>query len=440
LPHPDMIAIDGPAAAGKSTIGELLAKELDYLYFDTGVMYRAVTWAALQRGIAIADEEKVSKLAEQVRIDVQPPTLQDGRQYTVCIDGQDVTWELRRPEVDHNVSPVSAYPGVRAALTEQQRRIGQQGKVVMVGRDIGTVVLPEAPLKIYLDATTEARAQRRYRENLQRGQECQLEDILCDMRRRDKIDSERDAAPLCPAADAVIIDTTHLAVDQVMQRIRQLIKQRSTPMSFKRRLLIGMLRGLLRVFSHWEVHGRENLPQGGPLLVVFNHIAHLDGPLVIASLPWEMEAIGLSDLWDVPVTGQLLRLYGVIKVHRDEYDREVLRRALQALAEGKVLGLAPEARQSPTCTLERGRKGAAYLALKSGVPILPIGLTGTETVYSALPRLRRPHLTVNIGPVFHLDGPLARGAQRRAQLEAGRDEIMRRIAALLPPEYRGVYA
>ena len=211
-------------------------------------------------------------------------------------------------------------------------------------------------------------------------------------------------------------------------------------MSFKRRILVRIMRSLLRLFSHWEIHGRENLPRGGPLIVVFNHMAHFDGPLVVASVPWEMEAIGLSDLWDVPVTGQLLRLYGVIQVHRDEYDREVLRRALQVLAEGKVLGLAPEARQSPTHTLERGRRGAAYLALKSGALILPIGLTGTETVYSDLARLKRPHLTVNIGPPFRLHGPLARGAQRRAQLDAGRDEIMRRIAGLLPEKYRGVYA
>jgi cytidylate kinase len=221
-----MIAIDGPAAAGKSTIGELLAEELGYLYFDTGVMYRAVTWAALQRSIPIEDETAVSTLAQELRIDVLQPTVQDGRQYTVCVDGQDVTWDLRRPEVDYGVSPVSAYPAVRAALTAQQRRIGRQGKVVMVGRDIGTVVLPEAPLKIYLDATAEARARRRYLENRQRGEKARYADILRAMRRRDQIDSQRDAAPLRPAADAVIIDTTSLQVEQVMAQVHKLIQQR----------------------------------------------------------------------------------------------------------------------------------------------------------------------------------------------------------------------
>jgi len=226
LPYAETIAIDGPAAAGKSTVAEQLARDLNYLYFDTGVMYRVVTWVALQRGVPIEDEEAISELARQVPIDIVPPTVQDGRQYTVLADGQDVTWEIRRPEVDYQVSPVSAYVQVRAALTAQQRRIGQRGKVVMVGRDIGTVVLPEARLKVYLEATVEERARRRYRERQQRGDNCVYRDILRDMRRRDKIDSERAAAPLRAAPDAVIIDTTDMDVEQVVQRIHKLWKER----------------------------------------------------------------------------------------------------------------------------------------------------------------------------------------------------------------------
>lgn len=211
-------------------------------------------------------------------------------------------------------------------------------------------------------------------------------------------------------------------------------------MNARRRLLLGCLRVFLKLCARCEVRGRENIPAGGPLLLVFNHLAHLDGPLVLAVMPFEVEGIGLADLYRVPVTGQLLRLYGIIPVHRDQYDREVLRRALQVLAEGRILALAPEARQSPTHSLERGRTGAAYLALRSGAPLLPIGITGTETVYSSWRHLQRPRLTVNIGPPFRLPGPLGRGAPRHSQLDAGRDEIMGRIAALLPPAYRGVYA
>jgi cytidylate kinase len=239
MPLPSAIAIDGPAASGKSTIGALLAQELSYIYFDTGVMYRAVTWVALQREIPISDEEAVTRLAETLRIEVAAPTQDDGRQYTVYVDGVDVTWDLRRPEVNEHVSPVSAYAGVRKALVAQQRRIGQRGSVVMVGRDIGTVVLPEAELKIYLDAEVAERSRRRYIEIVQRrtgkqelGQ-AEREAICCGpeydaiheaMIRRDRIDSSRKVAPLRPAPDAVIIDTTNMSIDRVLHCVLELVQ------------------------------------------------------------------------------------------------------------------------------------------------------------------------------------------------------------------------
>jgi len=227
LTLPSTIAVDGPAASGKSTIGGLLAERLGYVYFDTGVMYRAVTWAAIARGIAVKDEAAVTGLAERLRIDVIRPTVADGRQYTILADGQDVTWEIRSPEVDLGVSPVSAYPGVRAALTAKQRRIGQKGKVVMVGRDIGTVVLPDAGLKIYLDATVEERAGRRFREMLDRGEPAEFDEVLASVRRRDEIDSGRALAPLRAAGDAIVIDTTALGIQEVLERVLALVDGRS---------------------------------------------------------------------------------------------------------------------------------------------------------------------------------------------------------------------
>lgn len=227
---PNIIAIDGPAASGKSTLGKNLAEALNYLYFDTGVMYRAITWVALQRGIRIDNEEKINHLAENISIDVRPPSKDDGRDYDVWVNGQDITWDIRRPEIDANVSAVSAYSGVRRALTEQQRRIGMRGRVVMVGRDIGTVVLPEANLKIYLDASVEVRARRRYEEMREHndnfvGQEDDrsLDAILAAMRKRDQIDSTRQIAPLKPAKDAIIIDSNHLDADQVLEKAKELV-------------------------------------------------------------------------------------------------------------------------------------------------------------------------------------------------------------------------
>ena len=223
MSRPSTIAIDGPAASGKSTIGGLVAQRLGYVYLDTGVMYRAVTWVALEQGIAIEDEASVTALAERLQIDVVRPTVDDGRQYTVLADGQDVTWEIRRPEVDRGVSPVSAYRGVRAALTMQQRRIGQKGRIVMVGRDIGTVVLPQADLKIYLDATVDERAARRYHEILGRNEPTEYGQVLASLLRRDEIDSGRELAPLQAATDAVVIDTTPLSVEQVLERVLDLV-------------------------------------------------------------------------------------------------------------------------------------------------------------------------------------------------------------------------
>jgi len=223
LTRPSTIAVDGPAASGKSTIGGLLAERLGYLYFDTGVMYRAVTWAAIARGIDVADEAGVTDLAEQLRIDVIRPTVADGRQYTVLADDQDVTWKIRRPDVNWGVSPVSAYRGVRAALTAQQRRIGQKGKIVMVGRDIGTVVLPDADLKIYLDATVEERAGRRYRETLARSESAEFDEVLASVQLRDEIDSGRALAPLRAAEDAVIVDTTALDIQEALDRVLALV-------------------------------------------------------------------------------------------------------------------------------------------------------------------------------------------------------------------------
>ena len=222
-----VIAIDGPAASGKSTIGALLAEKLGYLYFDTGVMYRAVTFVALARSIPIADENAVTALAEHVQIDILPPDVNDGRQYTVRADGRDITWEIRSREVDANVSPVSAYAGVRRAMTAQQRRIGLKGRVVMVGRDIGTVVLPEAELKIYLDASEDERAHRRYLERVQRGETVEYAAVLRQIQRRDQIDSSRSVAPLKKAEDAVYLDSTGLPVAQVMARALQIVEEKS---------------------------------------------------------------------------------------------------------------------------------------------------------------------------------------------------------------------
>ena len=168
------------------------------------------------------------------------------------------------------------------------------------------------------------------------------------------------------------------------------------------RLGKSVLRGLLRVLTHYEVEGEENLPAGGPLLLVFNHLAWWDAPVAMAALPWRMTGMALKDLQRVPITGQILSLSGAIYVDRGKYDREALRKALALLDEGGVLGIAPEGRMSVTGALERGKTGPVFIARKADVPILPVGVTGTEKANGEWRSFRRPHIKVNIGRVFRL--------------------------------------
>ena len=225
---PHTIAIDGPVASGKTTVGFLLAKELGYICLDTGIMYRAVAQKVLDLGISPIDEVAVTQVAQVMDIDVREPSVQDGRQFDVLIDGADRTWDIRTREVNACVSEVSVFPGVRDAMTLQQRRIAERSPIVMLGRDIGTVVLPNADLKIFLKASAMVRAKRRYEEERALGRDVRLEDVLELLLHRDNIDSNRQLAPLKPAKDAFIINTDDLDAQGVVGTILAIIEDKQT--------------------------------------------------------------------------------------------------------------------------------------------------------------------------------------------------------------------
>ena len=215
------VAIDGPASSGKSTISKLIAKENHFVYLDTGAMYRVVTLAVLRNKISIDDHEAIEKLVQTIEIGF---SMQDGKQ-SVFMNGEDVTDEIRSVEVTKNVSAVSAIKEVRTRLVHLQQEIAENHSIIMDGRDIGTVVLPQAEIKIFLVASVEERAKRRFIENQEKGIEMSYEELVEDISRRDHIDSTRKESPLRKAEDAIEIDTTTMTIEDVVKTVTALIQK-----------------------------------------------------------------------------------------------------------------------------------------------------------------------------------------------------------------------
>ena len=213
------IAIDGPAAAGKSTIAKIIAKNLGYTYIDTGAMYRACTYLCMSKGLNCQDEKICYETCKDIKIELKPDN-------TVLCNGDDVTRVIRSTEVSGNVSYIAAMKSIRLLLSEKQKEIAKSQNVVMDGRDIGTYVIPDAEVKIFMIASVECRAQRRYKENLEKHIPCTIEDIREDVKKRDYIDSHRDFAPLKKAQDAIEVDTSPLTIPQVVDTITEIIKKK----------------------------------------------------------------------------------------------------------------------------------------------------------------------------------------------------------------------
>ena len=215
MPVNEIITIDGPVASGKSTVSRLLAKKLDFLYLDTGAMYRAVALQAKRKGIDIGDKKELRELCQNLDLRFQT----DGEETKLYIGEEDISLPIRTPEMDLLSSTISAIKEVREAMTGLQRKIGQKGRLVAEGRDMGTIVFPDAEYKFFITASTEVRAKRRYQERIDRSESVSLQDVEKELNLRDHQDETRPIAPLCPAEDAKIIDTTSLNLNEVIERI-----------------------------------------------------------------------------------------------------------------------------------------------------------------------------------------------------------------------------
>ncbi len=482
-----VVAIDGPASSGKSSVGAAAARDLGYRFCDTGLLYRAATDLALRRGVGLSDAEALVPLVAEIELAADA----EGRLSRVLIDGVDVTDEVRRPEVDRTVSEVSRVPEVRAALLARQRALAAPGGIVMAGRDIGTVVLPDADLKVFLDASAEERARRRAEERGLAPGSAAADEILADLRRRDDLDRNRPVAPLRAAADAVHIATDGNTFDQTVAAVEAAIRaaerqastrgplvaaapgavgsavlpsdgEPSSPnpppaddasrasadrITWFNRATDGFGRFAWRLFGRVELHGLDGL-RGleGPILLVANHVSNADAPLigsyVTPALGRRIYWLGKQEALDWPVLGRLLAANAVIGIERGAADVEAFRTARRVLDEGHVLIVFPEGTRSPTGALQEAKEGTTILALRTGARIVPIGVAGTRRVWprgQRMPHPGRRRVVLRVGAPFTIEAP-GTGAVRRAAQVAATTEIMTRIAALLPAAQRGAYA
>ncbi len=478
-----VVALDGPGSSGKSSVGAAVAERLGLRFFDTGLLYRAVTWLAGQRGLAPGDVAALVALAPEVQIEADAA----GRLSRVIVDGEDVSDVVRTPEVDGHVSGYAAVPQLRNALLERQRTISADGGIVMAGRDIGTVVLPDADVKVFLDASAEERARRRADERGLAPDDPERGDILAALRQRDGQDAGRAVAPLQPAEGGIVIQTDGNTLHETVAAVVAAIESRrpaaeaagprdtdsrdtdSRDVGPRRRrarrpskptpiaghispvIAIGtfMARLLARALTRVTISGElDAFPASGPVILAANHASAADpvlvGAFLMPKIGRRMNWLGKRELFDVPILSWLARQGGVHGVDRGAADLEAFRIASRVLEAGHVLAIFPEGTRSPTGTLQRGLDGDGLLALRSGAPIVPVGVGDSDRFWPKWRLLPRPggRVTVRVGAPFLLSDVLGveRGAAGRLAKEVATTAIMARVAALLPERQRGAYA
>ncbi len=368
------IALDGPSGAGKSTLAKAIAADMGIVYVDTGALYRTVGYYVRSQGIDPVDASAVAAALPNVSIEVK---YEDGTQ-CVYLNGENLGDKIREPEISMYASAVSKIPEVRSFLLETQKEIARVNSVIMDGRDIGTVILPEAEVKIFLTASVECRAQRRYEELKAKGKNDTYEEVLADMIARDEQDRNRDIAPAVPAPDAVILDTSGLSFEESLAKARKLIdmglaKKKDNKSGFYK-FCYFLLAPILRLFFHTKVVGRENEPNDGGFLICSNHISASD-PIVLAisMKKHQPRFMAKAELFKIPVLSFMIRHLGAYPVSRGNGDVGAVKTAIRTLEEGKCVGIFPQgtrrAGEIPRET--KVKNGAAMIACRAYAGILP---------------------------------------------------------------------
>ena len=375
------IAVDGPGGAGKSSVCKEVARRLNLLYIDTGALYRTVGLYVKRAGIDPTDREAVVSSLPALSISVR---AEQGRQI-ILLDGVAVGDEIRTQEISMYASRVSAIPEVRAKLLDYQRSFAEEFDVILDGRDIGTVIFPDAEVKIFLTASPEARAHRRYLELTAKGVDVTEESVLAEMNERDKADSTRESAPLAAAPDAVTLDTSNLDFDGSVAAVISLIKSKRYALSPEKakkvkkekrsyRFFYYTLGWIIRFLHRIKVKGRENIPHTGGGILCANHIAILDIFSIGASVPRPINFLAKRELFKVPVLSCLIRSAGAIPLERKKTDLGAIRRSVELAANGNLVAIFPQGHRQPGMNPAdtEYKSGAALVAYRSGVPVIPI--------------------------------------------------------------------
>lgn len=380
-----IITIDGPSGTGKSTVAKGVAKKLGFTFFDTGAMYRSFAWFAIQERIDPADEAKVQTLLPRFQFEIKTDRTKE-RHYFV--NGAEVTKDIRTQPVSMISSQIAVYPEVRKKMVEIQRKFGHAIDAVFEGRDMGTVVFPDADLKIFLTAKPEVRAKRRYRELLQKfpDLEVSLQDILKEIEERDQTDSTRAISPLKQAPDAILIDTSDLSAAQVIEKIIKMKKKpRFSKMKFFYKCVYSLARFFFKTFFRLRIYGLEHFRPGAAIIAA-NHTSFYDPPVLSISCPEEVHFLARSSLFDLPFLGPLIRSLNAHPVSRSPSDLQTLKMIVDLLIEGKKLILFPEGKRSPSGKLLPLERGLAFLVQKSHCQVIPAYIKGS---FEAWPRGRK---------------------------------------------------
>lgn len=396
-----IIAIDGPSGTGKSTVAKGVAQRLHFTFFDTGAMYRSFAWKVREMGIDPTDAEKVVAEVSSFRFEIRT-TQQGERAYFV--DGAEVTEAIRSREISTIASQIAMYTNVRSSMVKMQRKFGRSCNAVFEGRDMGSVVFPDADLKIFLTAKPTVRAERRYKELLSKfpdlSKPLSPEQILQEMSERDKNDSTRSISPLKQAEDAILIDTSDLTIDEVIEKIIRLRPKKKRPiaiMKFSYWVVHSMARLFFKTFFRLKIYGVERVRPGAGLLIA-NHTSFYDPPVLSISCLEEVHFLAKESLFRVPLLGRLIKVLNTHPISRESTDMHVLRQMISLLGEGKKLIIFPEGRRSLDGHLQPFERGFSFLAQKSRCTVFPAYIDGA---YEAWPITKKwPRLFGKMTCVF----------------------------------------